>query len=116
MLTGLAMALLSAQRAAADFSLSFQRGAIPHCTTDKPNKVGNPKSVLKDVPEGTNSFDFCLKGLNRPRNVCFWRIFLTLDGCAKSTPYGTITLVFRLIRPAIHCKWSRRRAMQPSVG
>ena len=66
LLTGIAIAVLCAQTAAADFSLSFKWGAIPLCTTGKPNKVGNPKFVLKGVPAGTTSIDFRLKDLNVP--------------------------------------------------
>ncbi|MFT7592910.1 MAG: hypothetical protein ACI8R4_000221 [Paracoccaceae bacterium] len=60
------MALLSAQTATADFSMSFKWGSIPVCTTGKPNKVANPKFVLKGVPAGTISIDFRLKDLNVP--------------------------------------------------
>jgi len=55
------MALLCAQTAAADFSVSFKWGAIPLCPSGKPNKVGNPQFVLKDVFDGTTSVDFRLK-------------------------------------------------------
>jgi len=64
--TGIAAALLCAQTAAADFSLSFNWGPIARCTTGNPNKVSNPKFVLKGVPAGTTSIDFRLKDLNVP--------------------------------------------------
>lgn len=52
--------------AAAEFSLSFGWGDIPLCTTGKPNRVGNPAFVLKDVPAGTTSIEFRLKDLDVP--------------------------------------------------
>lgn len=66
LLTAIAVALLSAHPAAADFSMSFKWGAIPLCTTGNPNKVSNPKFVLKGVPVGTTSIDFRLKDLDVP--------------------------------------------------
>ncbi len=66
LLIGIAVALLSAQTAAAEFSMSFSWGNIPRCTTGKPNRVGSPKFVLKGVPAGTTSVDFRLKDLNVP--------------------------------------------------
>jgi len=66
LIPGIFLVLLWAQPATADFSLSFQWGGIARCTTGKPNKVGNPKFVLKGVPAGTTSIDFRLKDLNVP--------------------------------------------------
>lgn len=62
----LAAAILGAQPAAAEFSMSFTWGGIPRCTTGNPNKVANPAFVLKGVPEGTTSIDFRLKDLDVP--------------------------------------------------
>lgn len=52
--------------ALAEFSFTFQWGAIPLCTSGNPNRVGNPQFVLSDVPEGTTVVEFRLKDLDVP--------------------------------------------------
>lgn len=52
---------------AADFSLSFDWGAIPKCTSGNPNTVNNPKFSLKNVPAGTASLRFRMVDLNVPQ-------------------------------------------------
>lgn len=66
LIVGLVAGIFQAQAAAAEFALTFNWGDIPLCTTGSPNKVGNPKFVLKDVPAGTTSIKFQLKDLDVP--------------------------------------------------
>lgn len=61
--TGLA---LSASMAAADFTISFDWGDIPRCTSGRPNTVGSPAFILRGVPTGTTTIQFRLKDLNVP--------------------------------------------------
>ncbi|AXS41456.1 phospholipid-binding protein [Breoghania sp. L-A4] len=58
--------VLSAQPAAA-FSLSFDWGNIPKCTTGRPGRVPNPVFKLGKVPKGTATIRFDLKDLQVPR-------------------------------------------------
>jgi phosphatidylethanolamine-binding protein (PEBP) family uncharacterized protein len=62
----LAALTLSASTAAAEFSISFQWGDIPSCTSGRPNTVGSPAFVIKDLPAGTTSVQFRLKDLDAP--------------------------------------------------
>lgn len=59
-------ALALAGPAAAEFSISFEWGNIPLCTTGKPNKVGAPAFLIKDLPPGTQTVQFRLKDLDVP--------------------------------------------------
>ncbi len=58
--------LLAATSAAAEFSLSFKWGDIPLCTSGRPNTVGSPQFVIRDLPAGTTRVDFKLKDLDAP--------------------------------------------------
>jgi len=48
------------------FTIEFEWGNIPSCTTGNPNIVSNPIFKLKNVPEGTNTIYFQMRDLNRP--------------------------------------------------
>jgi phosphatidylethanolamine-binding protein (PEBP) family uncharacterized protein len=52
--------------AAAEFTLSFEWGDIPLCTTGHPNTVPNPKFVLSNIPAGTKFIQFKLTDLDVP--------------------------------------------------
>ncbi|MGV6812341.1 MAG: hypothetical protein ACWA47_08855 [Brevirhabdus sp.] len=58
----LAFAPLSAHA----FSFSFDWSGLKSCTSGNPNKVTNPRFVLKDVPAGTKYIRFKLKDLDVP--------------------------------------------------
>jgi len=58
--------ILFATSASAEFSFTFEWGDIPNCRTGRPNTVGSPAFVLKDVPAGTTSVRFKLKDRNAP--------------------------------------------------
>lgn len=61
------MALTLAQNAIADeFSLSFEWGDIPSCTSGNPNRVDNPVFTLKNVPAGTKFLSFNMTDLDKP--------------------------------------------------
>lgn len=49
-----------------DFSISFEWGDIPLCTSGNPNIVENPKFILSNVPENTKIISFTLKDLDAP--------------------------------------------------
>ncbi len=49
-----------------DFTISFEWGDIPLCTTGSPNTVPNPIFVLSNVPKGTKFIIFTLKDLDAP--------------------------------------------------
>ncbi len=58
---------LFAAEPAAAFSLSFDWGNIPKCTTGRPGRVPNPVFKLGKVPKGTATIQFNLKDLQVPR-------------------------------------------------
>ena len=58
--------LLVTPAAAAEFTLSFEWGDIPLCTSGQPNIVPNPVFVLSGVPEGTKFIQFKLTDLDVP--------------------------------------------------
>ncbi|MEZ5714660.1 MAG: YbhB/YbcL family Raf kinase inhibitor-like protein [Paracoccaceae bacterium] len=62
----LAASLLAASPVAADMTLGFSWGAIPRCTSGRPNTVPNPEFVLRGVPKGTDKITFKLKDLDVP--------------------------------------------------
>lgn len=64
--TTLAALVLSAGAAASEFTISFDWGDIPRCTSGRPNTVGSPAFVLRGVPAGTTMIQFRLKDLNVP--------------------------------------------------
>lgn len=49
-----------------EFTLSFEWGDIPLCTSGQPNTVPNPRFVLSNIPEGTKFISFKLTDLDRP--------------------------------------------------
>jgi phosphatidylethanolamine-binding protein (PEBP) family uncharacterized protein len=51
---------------AEDFSIAFEWGDIPLCTSGSPNRVPNPEFVLSGVPEGTKTISFRLTDLDVP--------------------------------------------------
>lgn len=51
---------------ASDFSISFEWGNIPLCTSGTPNTVPNPKFILSNVPEGTKFIQFTMTDLDVP--------------------------------------------------
>jgi phosphatidylethanolamine-binding protein (PEBP) family uncharacterized protein len=51
---------------AAEFTLSFEWGNIPLCTSGQPNTVPNPRFVLSDVPKGTKFIEFSMTDLDAP--------------------------------------------------
>ena len=57
---------LSSTSASAEFSIAFAWGDIPACNSGRPNTVGSPAFVLRDVPAGTTSIEFRLKDRNAP--------------------------------------------------
>jgi len=57
---------LTVNAAASDFSISFEWGNIPLCTSGSPNTVDNPKIVLSNVPEGTKYIQFVMTDLDVP--------------------------------------------------
>ena len=58
--------LLVSPSLADDFTLSFEWGDIPLCTTGSPNKVPNPRFLLANVPEKTKIIVFKLNDLDAP--------------------------------------------------
>jgi phosphatidylethanolamine-binding protein (PEBP) family uncharacterized protein len=62
----LAVLFIAAPATAAEFTLSFEWGDIPLCTTGRPNVIPNPRFVLSGVPEGTRFLQFKLTDLDVP--------------------------------------------------
>jgi len=59
--------LMSAAPVMADeFSISFEWGDIPLCTSGNPNIVKNPRFILSNVPENTKIISFSLEDLDAP--------------------------------------------------
>ncbi len=85
----LAAFTLSATSASAEFSFSFEWGDIPECHSGRPNIVGSPAFVLKDVPVGTTSVQFRLKDKNAPSYTHGGgKVAVTTDG---TVPFGAFT-------------------------
>ena len=59
----LCVAVLAAAPAHA-FSIEFDWAGLKSCKTGRPNKVGAPGFVIKDLPKGTQSVVFKLVDLN----------------------------------------------------
>lgn len=57
---------LTANAGASEFTISFEWGDIPLCTSGNPNTVDNPKFVLSNVPEGTKYIQFIMTDLDVP--------------------------------------------------
>lgn len=57
---------LASNAAANEFTISFEWGDIPLCTSGSPNTVANPKFVLSNVPEGTKYIRFVMTDLDVP--------------------------------------------------
>lgn len=51
---------------APEFTISFEWGDIPLCTSGKPKTVPNPTFILSNVPEGTKFIQFSLTDLDVP--------------------------------------------------
>ena len=51
---------------AGGFSISFEWGNIPLCTSGSPNVVPNPRFVLSNVPNGTKFIQFTMTDLDVP--------------------------------------------------
>ena len=51
---------------AADFTISFEWGDIPLCTSGNPGTVPNPAFKLAGVPNGTKVLRFTLTDLDKP--------------------------------------------------
>ena len=60
------VSLLASPAIAAEFTISFEWGDIPLCTSGQPNTVPNPKFVLSNVPEGTKFIQFMMTDLDAP--------------------------------------------------
>lgn len=58
--------VLSAGTSVADFTISFDWGDIPRCTSGRPNTVGSPAPIMRGVPAGTTTIQFRLRDLNVP--------------------------------------------------
>jgi phosphatidylethanolamine-binding protein (PEBP) family uncharacterized protein len=52
--------------AADEFTLSFEWGDIPLCTSGRPNIVPNPRFVLTNIPQGTKYIQFKMTDLDVP--------------------------------------------------
>lgn len=59
-------ACLGAAPALADFTISFDWGDIPICTTGRPGKVASPTFTVRGLPEGTTLLVFKLTDLDVP--------------------------------------------------
>lgn len=55
-----------ATTASAEFAIQFDWGNIPACSDGRPNTVGSPAFVLRDVPAGTSHVEFRLKDRDAP--------------------------------------------------
>ena len=51
---------------AGEFTISFEWGDIPLCTSGRPNTVPNPRFVLSNVPKGTKFIEFSMTDLDVP--------------------------------------------------
>lgn len=60
----LVVAAIPAQ--AQDFTISFNWGDIPLCTSGRPNTVSNPEFVVRGLPAGTETIEFRLVDLDVP--------------------------------------------------
>ncbi|MBI9086729.1 MAG: hypothetical protein JEZ11_24245 [Desulfobacterales bacterium] len=58
--------MLATPVVAGEFTISFEWGDIPLCTTGSPNTVANPRFVLSDVPDGTKYIQFKLTDRDVP--------------------------------------------------
>lgn len=58
--------LFAASLLAAEFTLTFEWGDIPRCTTGRPNIVPNPRFILSNVPEGTKFIEFTMTDRDVP--------------------------------------------------
>ena len=51
---------------AVEFTVGFQWGDIPLCTSGRPNRVPSPEFILNGLPNGTTTVEFRLKDLDVP--------------------------------------------------
>lgn len=56
----------SSAAAGEEFTISFEWGNIPLCTSGSPNVVGSPEFKVSGVPAGTNFIEFVLVDLDVP--------------------------------------------------
>jgi phosphatidylethanolamine-binding protein (PEBP) family uncharacterized protein len=63
---GILFLMCSTPVIADEFSISFDWGDIPLCTSGNPNTVENPRFILSNVPENTKIISFSLKDLDAP--------------------------------------------------
>jgi phosphatidylethanolamine-binding protein (PEBP) family uncharacterized protein len=57
---------LASGATAEEFSITFEWGDIPLCTSGRPNIVDNPRFTLSGVPEGTQYISFKMVDLDVP--------------------------------------------------
>lgn len=57
---------LAGPAAAADFTLSFEWGSTPVCTTGVPEFAANPPFVVTGVPPGTRALEFEMLDMDAP--------------------------------------------------
>lgn len=89
LLTAAAILAASTSMAAAEFSIAFQWGNIPLCTSGRPNTVGNPAFTVRDLPAGTETVEFRLVDLDvRSYNHGGARVRMNASG---NVPSGTFT-------------------------
>lgn len=67
LLISLLVLAFSASTAAAEFSISFQWGNTPACSTGRAKTTGNPAFVVRDLPAGTETVEFRMKDLDAPQ-------------------------------------------------
>ena len=60
------LSLFATPAIAAEFTISFEWGDIPLCTSGQPNTVPNPRFILSNVPEGTKFIQFMMTDLDVP--------------------------------------------------
>ncbi len=85
----LALMLLGAAPALADFTFTFTWGDIPRCTSGRPGRVPSPEFVVSGLPAGTDTIVFRLKDLNAPRyNHGGGKVAISKDGVI---PAGAFT-------------------------
>ena len=58
--------MFASSASAEEFTIDFEWGDIPLCTSGTPNTVPNPKFVLSGVPQGTKVISFQMTDLDVP--------------------------------------------------
>lgn len=62
----LAFSCLVSAASSEEFTISFDWGDIPLCTSGNPNEVGSPQFEVQKLPRGTNFIEFVLVDLDVP--------------------------------------------------